>query len=87
MRLVWRRFDRIGLQRILCTDSVIEHTFGFTPAFSLYARCESESEIRRLASALSEQGSVLMPLGNYGFSQLFAWVNDRFGVSWQLTWA
>jgi uncharacterized glyoxalase superfamily protein PhnB len=33
---------------------------------------------------LSEQGGVLMPLGNYGFSTRFGWVNDRFGVSWQL---
>ena len=33
---------------------------------------------------LSAGGAVLMPPGNYGFSSKFAWVNDRFGVSWQL---
>jgi predicted 3-demethylubiquinone-9 3-methyltransferase (glyoxalase superfamily) len=26
----------------------------------------------------------MMPLGNCGFSRLFTWLNDRFGVSWQL---
>jgi predicted 3-demethylubiquinone-9 3-methyltransferase (glyoxalase superfamily) len=25
-----------------------------------------------------------MPLNNYGFNRQFGWVNDRFGVSWQL---
>jgi predicted 3-demethylubiquinone-9 3-methyltransferase (glyoxalase superfamily) len=29
-------------------------------------------------------GQTLMPPGNYGFSTKFGWVNDRFGVSWQL---
>jgi predicted 3-demethylubiquinone-9 3-methyltransferase (glyoxalase superfamily) len=74
----------VGGQKILCTDSFVHHAFTFTPSFSLFVDCESEDEIRRLAAALSENGGVLMPLDNYGFSRQFAWVNDRFGVSWQL---
>jgi uncharacterized glyoxalase superfamily protein PhnB len=34
--------------------------------------------------SLAERGQELMPLGSYGFSAKFGWVNDRFGVSWQL---
>ncbi len=71
-------------QRIMCTDSVVKHGFTFTPAMSLFVTCESEEEIGRLTSALSDGGAALMPLGEYGFSRKFAWVNDRFGVSWQL---
>jgi predicted 3-demethylubiquinone-9 3-methyltransferase (glyoxalase superfamily) len=74
----------VGGQTILCTDSWVKHAFTFTPASSLFVDCESEEEIGRLASELAEGGAVLMPLGEYGFSRRFAWVNDRYGVSWQL---
>jgi predicted 3-demethylubiquinone-9 3-methyltransferase (glyoxalase superfamily) len=71
-------------QQVMCIDSITKHEFTFTPAFSLFVECESEAEIRRLSTALSEGGLELMPLGAYGFSRQFAWVNDRYGVSWQL---
>jgi predicted 3-demethylubiquinone-9 3-methyltransferase (glyoxalase superfamily) len=74
----------IAGQRIICIDSAMKHEFSFTPSFSLFVACESETQIRRLATTLAEGGGELMPLNNYGFSRLFAWVNDRFGVSWQL---
>jgi prepilin-type processing-associated H-X9-DG protein len=71
-------------QNFLCTDSNTKHAFTFTPATSIFADCESEAEIDRLAAALSEGGKFLMPLNNYDFSTKFAWIEDRFGVSWQL---
>jgi predicted 3-demethylubiquinone-9 3-methyltransferase (glyoxalase superfamily) len=62
----------------------MKHAFTFTPSFSLFVTCISEEEIGRLFCALSEGGAVFMPLADYGFNRQFAWVNDRFGVSWQL---
>ena len=71
-------------ERFMCIDSPTRHDFTFTPAISLFVQCENEAEIDRRYAALVEQGTELMPLGNYGFSAKFGWVNDRFGVSWQL---
>lgn len=75
----------IAGQTILCIDSAMKHDFTFTPSFSLFVTCVSEAQIAKLAAALAADGAELMPLGDYGFSCQFAWVVDRFGVSWQLT--
>ena len=58
--------------------------FKFTPAISLFVACESEKEVDALYEQLSKSGQVLMPLDEYPFSKKFAWVQDRFGLSWQL---
>ncbi|MFF9310574.1 VOC family protein [Streptomyces sp. NPDC014748] len=71
-------------QEFMCIDSPARHEFTFTPAISLFVQCADEAEIDRLYAALGHQGAELMPLGDYGFSRKFGWVNDRFGVSWQL---
>jgi predicted 3-demethylubiquinone-9 3-methyltransferase (glyoxalase superfamily) len=81
---VMRAAFSIGSQTILCIDSPVKHDFTFTPAFSLFVDCESETEIARLFGALVEGGTPLMPLDDYGFSRRFAWLTDRYGVSWQL---
>jgi predicted 3-demethylubiquinone-9 3-methyltransferase (glyoxalase superfamily) len=71
-------------QQFMCIDSYVSHPFSFTPATSIYVQCADDAEIERLYTELSKDGNELMPLDNYGFSTRFAWVNDRFGVSWQL---
>jgi predicted 3-demethylubiquinone-9 3-methyltransferase (glyoxalase superfamily) len=71
-------------QPFMCIDSPAAHDFTFTPAISLFVQCRNEAEMDHLYAALAAHGTELMPLGNYGFSAKFGWVNDRFGVSWQL---
>jgi predicted 3-demethylubiquinone-9 3-methyltransferase (glyoxalase superfamily) len=77
-------FFTLAGQEFICIDSPARHEFGFTPAISLFVDCADEAEIERLFAALADGGQVRMPLDNYGFSLRFGWVDDRFGVSWQL---
>jgi predicted 3-demethylubiquinone-9 3-methyltransferase (glyoxalase superfamily) len=74
----------IGGQTILCSVSDVQHAFTFTPSSSLFVDFDSENELQRVLEELSVGGMLLMELADYGFSRKFAWLNDRFGVSWQL---
>ncbi|MGZ5201902.1 MAG: VOC family protein [Telluria sp.] len=74
-------------QDVICIDSPAHHAFTFTPSMSLFVECETEAELNAAFEKLSADGAVLMPLGDYGFSKRFGWVNDRFGVSWQLNFS
>ena|SRR6185436_2160358 len=71
-------------QPVICIDSPVKHAFTFTPSVSMFVDCADEDEIGRLFGELSNGGGVMMALGDYGFSRKFAWVADRYGVSWQL---
>jgi predicted 3-demethylubiquinone-9 3-methyltransferase (glyoxalase superfamily) len=73
-------------QLFMCIDSSAQHAFGFTPSMSLYISCESDKEIDKLFNALSANGNILMPLGEYPFSKKYGWLTDQFGVSWQLNY-
>ena len=67
-----------------CADSPVKHEFSFTPSASIFVDCEDVDEFEKTLAALSVGGQLLMPADNYGFSRRFAWLNDRFGVSWQI---
>lgn len=71
-------------QEFMCIDSNVKHEFTFTPSISIYLTCDSEEEINLIYEKLLLNGQALMPLDDYGFSKKFGWLNDQFGVSWQL---
>ena len=75
----------LGDLEFMCIDSPVHHAFTFTPALSLYVNCSGKEEVNKLFSKLSEDGKVLMPLDKYPFSECYGWINDKYGVSWQLS--
>lgn len=78
------RFTLAG-REFFAADSPPVHDFGFTPSISIFLTCDSVSQVDAVVERLSEGGSVLMPLDTYPFSPRFAWVQDRYGVSWQVS--
>ncbi len=60
--------------------------FKLNPSVSLMVYCESQEELDRLWASLSVEGTPLMPLDEYPFCKYYGWIQDRFGLSWQLMW-
>ena len=80
------RFTLNGAE-FMASEAPGAHAFTFTPSISLFVECESDAELRAAFDRLLDGGQALMPLDNYGFSRKFGWVQDRYGVSWQLNLA
>ena len=55
-----------------------------TPAISFYYICEKEEELNNIWKAFSKEGTVLMPLDKYPWGEKYGWINDKYGISWQL---
>lgn len=53
---------------------------NFDPAF----RADARGDLDRVWQSLSRDGSVFMELGEYPFSKRYGWVEDKYGVSWQI---
>ncbi len=61
--------------------------FTFNPSISFFVDCKNEEELSELFKKLSYNGKIRMPLDKYPFSEWFVWIDDKFGVSWQLNLA
>lgn len=53
--------------------------------FNISLQDSNEAEVKRLFAALSEGGSVFMPLAQTFWSPLFGMCTDKFGVNWMLS--
>ena len=58
--------------------------FVIGPSISFFAHVDSVADANKLFATLAEGGMVLMPIDKYPWSERYGWVQDRFGVSWQV---
>lgn len=58
--------------------------FKINPSVSFHAKCRTAAEVDDLWAKLTPGGFVMMDLGEYPFSKRYGWVQDKFGVSWQI---
>jgi predicted 3-demethylubiquinone-9 3-methyltransferase (glyoxalase superfamily) len=58
--------------------------FTFNPSVSFLVACRTRDEVDGLWDQLLEGGSALMPLDSYPFSERYGWLQDRYGLSWQI---
>jgi len=74
-------FESAG-QKFMCLNGGPQFTFN--PSISFFVLYENEEELEKAWKRLLVGGSVLMPLDSYDWSAKYGWVQDRFGVNWQL---
>jgi predicted 3-demethylubiquinone-9 3-methyltransferase (glyoxalase superfamily) len=58
--------------------------FKFNPSVSFLVTCSTKEEVDELWRKLSEGGTALMELGEYPFSEKYGWMQDKYGLSWQV---
>jgi len=62
----------------------ISFIVNFDPVFFDEATDEAIAALDSIWNQLLAGGTALMPLGEYPFSKRYGWVQDRYGLSWQL---
>jgi predicted 3-demethylubiquinone-9 3-methyltransferase (glyoxalase superfamily) len=58
--------------------------FKFNPSVSFLVAFDSKKAVDAAWEKLSEGGAALIELGSYPFSERYGWIQDKYGLSWQL---
>lgn len=59
----------------------------FNPTVSFIISCDTIEEVDTLWGKLSEKGKILMELSSYPFAEKYGWIQDMYGVSWQIMYS
>lgn len=59
--------------------------FKLNPSISFFVEFDNEEKIERVWNELIEGGKALMPYNTYPWARKYGWLQDRYGLSWQLS--
>ncbi|MEK7498990.1 MAG: VOC family protein, partial [Patescibacteria group bacterium] len=60
--------------------------FKFNPSISMFVVFDTEEDIKKTWDALIDGGKALMEYNTYPWAQKYGWLQDKYGLSWQLSW-
>ncbi|MDO9554111.1 VOC family protein [Rhodonellum sp.] len=60
--------------------------YKFSPSISFFVVCESIAEVDLVWDTLLAGGSSMMALDKYEWSEKYGWLNDKYGISWQISY-
>ena len=61
--------------------------FKLNPAISFFVVFDNEKEIEAGWNKLIDGGKALMPYDAYPWAHKYGWLQDKYGLSWQLSWS
>lgn len=75
---------RMSNLHLIIGDSELSEPSQNSPETSIYIECDDLNEIEMLYRKLKRKGVIHVPLDDYEISKRYAWIQDKFGVYWQL---
>ena len=58
--------------------------FKINPSVSYFIMCDNDREAEDFWNALVDGGKILMPIDKYEWSERYGWLQDKYGLSWQI---
>ena len=75
----------VGQETIMASDAPPDR-FNGQAGFTINISVESTEEADRLFAALSEKGSITMPISETFWAHRFGMLTDQFGVMWMVNY-
>jgi predicted 3-demethylubiquinone-9 3-methyltransferase (glyoxalase superfamily) len=74
-------FEIMGYQFMAISAGPV---FQINPSISFHVKCRTPEEVDAIWEKLAPGGTAMMELGAYPFSKRYGWIQDKYGVSWQV---